>query len=163
MARHKWRSCNKLGVILFFSVPTARVGPLLKSIGATRIQGYCPPQYYNSTAYLTCTPRKHCTSREILLSILLTHRHKVAAPDHSIRLGSMLPKFSPLVYALCCRFYCCWCRYYTTARLNAAQVFAVCVGVMLPILVLLVLLLHYGEVKCCPNFRHGVGVMLPEF
>ena len=46
---------------------------------------YCPPQYYNSTAYLTCTQKKHCTSRELLLSMLLTHRHKVAAPDHSIQ------------------------------------------------------------------------------
>ena len=49
---------------------------------------------------------------------------------------------------------------YTTARLNAAQIFAVGVGVRLPLLLLLVLLLHYGEVKCCSNFRPGVGVML---
>ena len=31
---------------------------------------------------------------------------------------------------------------------------------MLPILLLLELLLHYGEVKCCSNFALGVGVML---
>ena len=62
-------------------------------------------------------------------------------------------KFSPLVLALCCRFYCCWCRYYTTGRVYAAQIFAVGVGVMLPILRLLELLLHYGEIKCCSNFR----------
>ena len=47
------------------------------------------------------------------------------------------------------------------------------VGVTLPLLLLLVLLLHYGEGKCCSNFRRGcrryaahftavgVGVMLP--
>ena len=86
----------------------------------------------------------------------------------------MLLKFSPLVLALGCRFYCCWCCYYTTARVNAAQIFAVGVGVRLPILLLLVLLLHYGEGKCCSNFRRGcrryathftamgVGVMLPQ-
>ena len=34
--------------------------------------------------------------------------------------------------------------FYTTVRLNAAQIFAVGVGVMLPILLLLVPLLHYG-------------------
>ena len=50
-------------------------------------------------------------------------------------------------------FCCCWCCYYTTARVNAGQIFAVGVGVMLPFLLLLVLLLHYGEGKCCPNFR----------
>ena len=72
----------------------------------------------------------------------------------------MLLQFSPLVLALCCRFHCCWCCYYTTARLNAAQIFAVGVGIRLPLLLLLVLLLHYGEVKCCSNFRPGVGVML---
>ena len=72
----------------------------------------------------------------------------------------MLLKFSPLVLALGCRFYCCWCCYYTTARLNAAQVFAVGVGVMLPISLLLVPPLHYREVKCCPNFAVGVGVTL---
>ena len=32
-------------------------------------------------------------------------------------------RFQPLVYALCCPLYCCWCR-----------------------------LLHYGEGKCCPFF-----------
>ena len=46
----------------------------------------------------------------------------------------MLLKFSPLVLALGCRLYCCWCCYYTTARVNAAQIFAVGVGVMLPTL-----------------------------
>ena len=52
--------------------------------------------------------------------------------------------------------------------------FAVGVGVMLPILLLLVPLLHYGEGQCCPNFRRwsrryaahftavGVGVTLPK-
>ena len=50
--------------------------------------------------------------------------------------------------------------FYTTARLNAARIFAVGVGVRLPILLLLVLLLHYGEGKRCSNFRR-VGVMLP--
>ena len=43
-------------------------------------------------------------------------------------------------------------RVYTTARLNVAQILAVGVSVMLPILLLLELPLHYGEVKCCPNF-----------
>ena len=64
----------------------------------------------------------------------------------------MLLKFSPLVYALCCRFtvvgaaialrvgsmlanFPRWCRRYAT------------------VLLLLVLLLHYGEGKCWPNFR----------
>ena len=50
-------------------------------------------------------------------------------------------------------FYCCWCCYYTTARLNAAQIFAVGVGVMLPILLQLEPPFHLGEVKCCPNFN----------
>ena len=40
-----------------------------------------------------------------------------------------------------------------TARVNAAQIFAVGVRVALPFLLLLVLLLHYGEGKRCPNFR----------
>ena len=69
----------------------------------------------------------------------------------------MLLKFSPLVYALRCRFYCCWFCYYTTARVNAAQIFPVGVGVELPFLLLLVLLLHYGEGKCCSNFRRWCG------
>ena len=56
-------------------------------------------------------------------------------------------------HRLCCRFHCCWCRLYTTARLNAARIFAVGVGVMLPISLMLVPPLHYREVKCCPNFR----------
>ena len=43
--------------------------------------------------------------------------------------------------------------FYTTARLNAARIFAVGVGVMLPISLLLVPPLHYREVKCCPNLR----------
>ena len=34
--------------------------------------------------------------------------------------------------------------YYTTGRVYAAQIFPVGVGVILPILLLLVLLLHYG-------------------
>ena len=38
-------------------------------------------------------------------------------------------------------------------RVNAGQIFAVGVGVTIPSLLLLVLLLHYGEGKCCPNFR----------
>ena len=46
--------------------------------------------------------------------------------------------------ALCCPFYCCWCRYYATDRAYADQIFGVGVGVMLPILLLLVPLLHYG-------------------
>ena len=44
-------------------------------------------------------------------------------------------------------------RVYTTARLNVAQILAVGVSVMLPILLLLELPLHYGEVKWCPNFN----------
>ena len=60
-----------------------------------------------------------------------------------------------------CRFYCCWCCYYTTARVNAAQIFAVGVRVALPFLLLLVPLLHYGEGKRCSNFAVGVGVALP--
>ena len=59
-----------------------------------------------------------------------------------------------------CRFYCCWCCYYTTAKANAAKIFAVGVGVALPFLLLLVAPLPYREVKCCPNFRR-VGFMLP--
>ena len=55
--------------------------------------------------------------------------------------------------ASCCRFYCCWCCYYTTGRAYAGQIFPVGVDVMLPFLLLLVLLLHYGEGKCCKNFR----------
>ena len=84
---------------------------------------------------------------------------------------------------LCCRFYCCWCCYYTTVRglrcpnfrrwcrlyaadftavgaaitlrsgAYAAQIFAVGVGVMLPILLVLVLLLYYGSALRCPKFR----------
>ena len=42
--------------------------------------------------------------------------------------------------------------FYTTVRVNAARILAVGVGVMLPILLLLVRLLHYGEGQCCPNF-----------
>ena len=61
----------------------------------------------------------------------------------TLPVGSMLPQYSPLVQALCSRFYCCWCCYYTTGRVYAAQTFPVGVGVMLPILLLLVPLLHY--------------------
>ena len=43
----------------------------------------------------------------------------------------------------------------------AAQIFAVGVGVTLPFLLLLVLLLHYGEGKLCSNFRRWCGVTLP--
>ena len=50
------------------------------------------------------------------------------------------------------RVYCCWCCYYTTARVNAAQIFAVGVDVTLPVILLLVLLLQYGEGKRCSNF-----------
>ena len=71
----------------------------------------------------------------------------------TLRRGQMLLKFSPLVYALRCRFYCCWCFYYTTARANAAQIFAVGVGIPMQFILLLMLLLHYGEGKCCSNFR----------
>ena len=64
---------------------------------------------------------------------------------------------------------------------DAARRLAVGVGVMLSILLLLEPPLHYGEVKCCPNFnrrcrRYGAhftavgtaftlrrGSMLPEF
>ena len=42
---------------------------------------------------------------------------------------------------------------YTTVGVNAAQILAVGVGVMLPLLLLLARLLHYGEGQCCPNFR----------
>ena len=45
----------------------------------------------------------------LLLLVLLLHYGE-----------EMLLKFSPLVWALRCRFYCCWCCYYTTARANAA-------------------------------------------
>ena len=60
------------------------------------------------------------------------------------------------------------------ARANAAQIFAVGVGVMLPILLLLEPPFHYGEGKCCSKFRRGcrryaahftavgVGVTLPK-
>ena len=56
----------------------------------------------------------------------------------------------------CCPIFRRWCRryaahftavgaaLYTTVRLNAAEIFAVGVGVTLPLLLLLVLLLHYG-------------------
>ena len=86
----------------------------------------------------------------------------------------------------CCRNFTRWCRRYAacftavgapfTLRRGSMQpeFFAVGVGVVLPILLLLVPPLHYGEVKCCPNFRHwcrryaahftavGVGVTLPK-
>ena len=71
----------------------------------------------------------------------------------TLRRGQMLLKFSPLVYTSRGSFYCCWCCYYTTARVNAGQIFAVGVGVMLRFLLLLMLQLHYGEGKCWPNFR----------
>ena len=61
----------------------------------------------------------------------------------TLRVGSTLQKFYWLVEAVCYRFYCCWCCYYTTVKAYAAQIFAVGVAVMLPIL-MLVLLLHYG-------------------
>ena len=48
--------------------------------------------------------------------------------------------------------YGCWCCYYTTGRVYAAQILPVGVGVMLPILLLLVLLLQLR-----------VGSMLPKF
>ena len=80
----------------------------------------------------------------------------------TLRRRQMLLKFSPLVYALRCRFYCCWSCYYTTARANAAQIFAVGVGVVMQFLLLLMLLLHYGEGKRCSNFsrwcRHSDAV-----
>ena len=41
--------------------------------------------------------------------------------------------------------------------------FAVGVGVMLPILLLLVPSLHYARVNAAHIFAVGVGVMLPEF
>ena len=41
------------------------------------------------------------------------------------------------------------------------EFFAVGVGVVLPILLLLVPPLHYGEVKCCQIFAVCVGVLLP--
>ena len=71
----------------------------------------------------------------------------------TLRRGQMLLKFSPWVWALRCRFYCCWCCYYTTARVNAPQIFALGVCVAVPFLLLLVLLLHYAEGKRCSNFR----------
>ena len=40
--------------------------------------------------------------------------------------------------------------FYTTARVTAARFSAVGVGVMLPILLLLVPPLHNGKDKCCP-------------
>ena len=43
--------------------------------------------------------------------------------------------------------------FYNTVTLNAVQILTVGVGVMLPILLLLVPPLHYGEGQCCPNFR----------
>ena len=43
--------------------------------------------------------------------------------------------------------------FYTTVRVYDAQILAVGVGVMLPILLRLEPPLHYGEVKCCPNFN----------
>ena len=53
--------------------------------------------------------------------------------------------------------------FYTTVRANAAQIFAVGVGVMLPILLLLVPLLHDGEVKCCTIFRRGYRRYAADF
>ena len=56
ITRHKWRSCNKFGVTdTLFSVPTARVGPILEGQAPRASKDYCPPQYYNSAAYLPCT------------------------------------------------------------------------------------------------------------
>ena len=57
--------------------------------------------------------------------------------------------------------YCCWCRYYTTGRADAGRIFAVGVGVMLPILLLLVLLLHTVRAYAGQIFALGVGVMPP--
>ena len=48
---------------------------------------------------------------------------------------------------------------YSTVRVYAAPIFAVGEGVMQPILLLLVALLHFGWDLRCPNFAVGVGVM----
>ena len=73
----------------------------------------------------------------------------------------------------CCRNFTRWCRRYAacftavgapfTLRRGSMQpeFFAVGVGVVLPILLLLVPPLHYGEVKCCQIFAVCVGVLLP--
>ena len=42
--------------------------------------------------------------------------------------------------------------FYTTVRVNAAQILAVGVGAILPVLLLLVRLLQYGWGQCCPHF-----------
>ena len=91
----------------FFSVPTARVGRLLEVYVPRAYKDYWPPQYYNSSAYLTCTQQKHYTSREILLSMLLTRRHKVAAPDHSIQHTPPAIVALPVSAVHLLRAYCC--------------------------------------------------------
>ena len=65
----------------------------------------------------------------------------------------------------CCPNFSRWCRrygadftavgaaFYTSARVNAAGILTVGVGIMVPILLLLEPPLHYGGVKCCPNFK----------
>ena len=79
---------------------------------------------------------------QLLESPFYTTSRLNAARIFAVGVGVMLPILQLLEWP-----------FYTTARLNAARIFAVGVGVRLPILLLLVLLLHYGEGKCCSNFR----------
>ena len=76
---------------------------------------------------------------------------RYAAHFTAVGAGVTLPKMFGWYLArirtftqLCCPFYSCWCRFYTTDRVHAGQIFGVGVGVMLPILQLLVPLVHYG-------------------
>ena len=48
-------------------------------------------------------------------------------------------------------------------EVKCCPIFAVGVGVMLPVLLLLVLLLHYREVKRCPNFRRWCRLYAADF
>ena len=75
----------------------------------------------------------------------------------TLLLGSMLPLFLQLVRALCCPFFCSWCRRYadrftavgicavlhTSNRVDAAPSYAVGVGILLPSLLRLAYVLSF--------------------
>ena len=85
MARHKWRSCNKFGITDFFSVPAVRVGPLLKSTGATRIQGLLSIAVLQQHSILDLHTAEALHQSGDSTVDAADPRHKVAAPDHSIQ------------------------------------------------------------------------------
>ena len=89
----------------------------------------------------------------LLLLVLLLHYSE----------GTCCKNFRRLVYTLRCRFYCCWCCYYTTARVNAAQIFAVGVRVMLPFYCCWCCFYTTGRAYAGKIFPVGVDVMLPFY